>query len=276
MALVTFASASGSPGVTTTCVGLALSWPRPVVLVEADPTGGSSILAGFFGGTRQAGGLVDLVLAQRSGLLADTLPRLLVDVYGSQASVLLGSRSHEHAAGLTQVWEPLLAVLRDIAASGQDVIVDAGRLGLTGWPQPLVSGSDVTVLVTRSSLPVLAAARSWAASLADEVLPGHAVQMLVVGPGQPYAASEVARVLRLPVAGTLPWDPARAAVFSTGAPKPATRIGGPAAAARRFDASPFGSSLLTLGDRVRAAAAGVMRDSPVRSLLAARIQEARR
>ena len=41
MAIVCLASASGSPGVTTTAVGMAFSWPRPVLLVEADPTGGS-------------------------------------------------------------------------------------------------------------------------------------------------------------------------------------------------------------------------------------------
>ena len=41
MAVIALASASGSPGVTTTALGLALLWPRPVLLVEADPTGGS-------------------------------------------------------------------------------------------------------------------------------------------------------------------------------------------------------------------------------------------
>ena len=40
MAVIVLVSASGSPGVTTAAVGLALSWPRPVLLVEADPTAG--------------------------------------------------------------------------------------------------------------------------------------------------------------------------------------------------------------------------------------------
>ena len=51
MAIVCLTSASGSPGVTTTAVGMAFSWPRPVLLVEADPTGGSGVLAGFLRGT---------------------------------------------------------------------------------------------------------------------------------------------------------------------------------------------------------------------------------
>ena len=50
MALIVLTSASGSPGVTTSAVGLALTWPRPALLVEADPTGGSSVLAGYLRG----------------------------------------------------------------------------------------------------------------------------------------------------------------------------------------------------------------------------------
>jgi cellulose biosynthesis protein BcsQ len=59
MAVIALASAAGSPGVTTTAVGLAFSWPRPVLLVEADPTGSSGFLAGFFRGIREYdGGLI--------------------------------------------------------------------------------------------------------------------------------------------------------------------------------------------------------------------------
>ena len=47
MAVIALASASGSPGVTTTALGLALLWPRPVLLVEADPTGGSGLAGGL-------------------------------------------------------------------------------------------------------------------------------------------------------------------------------------------------------------------------------------
>ena len=92
--LTVMVSASGSPGVTSTTLGLAVRWPRPVVLVEADPTGGSGILAGFFRAQLDHPGLVDLVIAQRSDLLADALPRLLLPIEGTQASVLVGSRSH--------------------------------------------------------------------------------------------------------------------------------------------------------------------------------------
>src|SRR4051794_37722833 len=38
--LVTLFSAKGSPGVTSSALVLASVWPRPCVLVEADPSGG--------------------------------------------------------------------------------------------------------------------------------------------------------------------------------------------------------------------------------------------
>jgi cellulose biosynthesis protein BcsQ len=60
MSVIALCSASGAPGVTTTAVGLALLWPRPVLLVEADPAGGS-VLAGWFRGQREyTQGLLDL------------------------------------------------------------------------------------------------------------------------------------------------------------------------------------------------------------------------
>lgn len=52
MAMITLVSASGAPGVTSTALALASSWPRPVLLVEADPSGSSALLAGFWRGSR--------------------------------------------------------------------------------------------------------------------------------------------------------------------------------------------------------------------------------
>ena len=50
MTLTVLTSASGSPGVSTSALGMSLAWSKPVLLVEADPTGGSAILAGWFHG----------------------------------------------------------------------------------------------------------------------------------------------------------------------------------------------------------------------------------
>lgn len=229
MGVFAFGSASGAPGCTSTVMGLALVWPRPVVVVEADPTGGMGILAGYFQGqVDHAPGLIDLAMAARQDLVADTLPRVLLEIPGTTVRVLAGIRSHTQAGSLPAVWPPLLDALRGLEATGQDVLVDAGRLGLSGWPQPLVAGADVTALVTRSDLPALAAAKSWAPVLAEtSALGGATSGLLVVGEGRPYGVREVAKAIGLPVFACLEWDEATAAVFARGAaaPRPPRLLG---------------------------------------------------
>ena len=129
MAVIALGSAAGSPGVTTSALGLALTWPRPVLLIEADPTGGSAMLAGFFRGTTaHTAGLIDLAWAQREGLLTDALAELPMPIPDSSASLLPGIRSHTQAGSLAALWEPLAAALKGLHGTGRDVIIDAGRL----------------------------------------------------------------------------------------------------------------------------------------------------
>ena len=225
MSLIVLTSACGSPGVTTTAVGLALSWPRPVLLVEADPTGGSAILAGFLrGSVVPPDSMIDLAVAQHDGQLLAALPQVTVPLPGSKAVLVPGTRSHEQARSLVSLWEPLAAVLRSLEATGQDVLVDAGRLGLFGSPDPVLAGADLALLVTRTDLVSLAGARSWAQTLRDRFERAGAASslgVLLVGQGEPFRAREVAKVLQLPVVATLAWDPASAAVLSAGV-QPAT------------------------------------------------------
>lgn len=242
MALIVLVSASGSPGVTTTALGLTLNWSRPVLLVEADPTGASAVFAGYFRGSQEpTGGLINLALAQRDGNLSQTLPRetLILDPTAaaeSSAWFLPGIRGHEQAPSLLPLWEPLAEELRALDHHGQDVIVDAGRLGLTGWPQPLITVSDLTLLVTRNCLPALAGARSWAKTLRDQFatvggLPRLGVLLVdeagrwpavptVVPRVRPYTARQVAKALQIPVVASVDWDPEVAEVYSHGARKP--------------------------------------------------------
>ena len=254
MAVITLVSASGAPGVTTTSLGLALVSKRPVLLVEADPTGGSTLLAGYWRGQLDHVGLLDLVLAERHGVLAEALPRMRLAIEGTDVSVLVGTKSHEQAGSLDRLWDPLLSVLQGL--DGQDVIVDAGRLGLPGSPHSLIQYSDVTLLLTHSSLRALAAARSWAATLAADVVPGHEVKLVIVGEGRKYRAAEASRTLGLPVAGSITWDPRRAEVFSDGAPYPPSRFGGETGAARAFDQSAYVRSLRSLAAALRPATDG--------------------
>src|SRR5690606_37032741 len=132
MAVIALCSAQGSPGVTTTAVGLALTWPRPVLLVEADPTGASGVLTGWFRGTRDyEAGLIEMAFAAEP--VAELLPRVTVPLDDAdpeaRARFVAGPRSHVQARGLADLWAPLAAALADLDETGQDVLVDAGRLG---------------------------------------------------------------------------------------------------------------------------------------------------
>ncbi len=224
MALICLVSASGSPGVTTTALGLALTWGRPVVLVEADPTGGSAVMAGYLrGGATPPDSLIDLALAHREGRLVPALAQARVALPGSTATLVPGIRSHEQARSLVSLWEPLTAVLKELERTGQDVVVDAGRLGLAGSPAPLVYGADLALLVVRSDLVALAGARSWAQTLREEFDrfgASTSLGVVLVGDGQPYRAREVGKVLQVPVLASIGWDPLFAAVLSKGAPPP--------------------------------------------------------
>jgi hypothetical protein len=242
MALIVLTSATGSPGVTTTALGLTLAWPRPALLVEADPTGASGVFAGFFrGGHEPTGGLINLALAQRNGNLTQVLPQetLVLDQgrgAESAAWFLPGLQSHEQAPSLVPLWEPLTELLASLDANGQDVIVDAGRLGLLGWPEHMVLEADLTLLVTRSSLPALAGARSWAKTLRDRFADAGGQSRLgtfLIDEDQrwparpnpiprvrPYNSRQIAKALQIPVVASVGWEPEVAEVYSHGAREP--------------------------------------------------------
>lgn len=221
MAVITLTSASGSPGVTTTALGWALTRGRPTVLVDADPTGGSAVLAGYLQGlTAPPDALVELAIAERQGRLRGTIPEVLMPLPGSQVAFLPGPRSHTQARGLGGLWDPLLAALKALAGTGQDTIVDLGRLGLLGSAAPMLMGADLALLVCRSDLVSLAAARSWTSDLVDQfeqLGAATAFGIVLVGPGRPYPAKEVAKVLGAPVLASIDFDPKAAAAFSSGA-----------------------------------------------------------
>lgn len=242
MAVIALCSAAGSPGVTTTAVGLALSWPRPVLLVEADPSGPNGILAGVLRGqVDYETGLLDLASSPLA--LTDALSDVVQPIVGTQVSYLAGTQTHQQATGLADLWAPLGEELANLEQTGQDVIVDAGRLGLPGSPKPLLQWADLALLATRSHLPALAGARSWVDEIRardDWRRPG----LLVIGEGEPYSVKEIRRALGLPVLAAVADDPAGAAVYHRGAPAP-----------RRFASSGYVRSLAAAGHALRSAIA---------------------
>lgn len=224
MAVIALTSAKGSPGVTTTAVALALIWPRPVLLVEADVSGSSSILAGYFGGrVKHDRGLVDLAAAHRQGRLSTGIRDAAITIgERGNAKFLPGLSNSAQAATMTPLWEPIAVVLRGMDASGVDVIIDAGRLGMAGGPTPLLREADATLLVTRTDLPAMAAARARAGMLRHDLESKGAgedtVWTLLVGENQPYSRREIRARVELPVAAAIDWDPKNAEVVSHGRP----------------------------------------------------------
>lgn len=145
--LIAVASVKGAPGVTSTALTLAATWTRPVLLVEADPSGGDvAVCCTSAAGGPLAGspGLLSLAAAVRE----DHDPGALTG-YGQElgcgVTVLPGVVSPGQAAGLTQMWPSIARACR--RQSAIDVIVDLGRLA-PGAPQlPIAAAADQLVLV---------------------------------------------------------------------------------------------------------------------------------
>ncbi len=220
MAVITLTAGSGAPGVTTTVMAMALMWPRPVLVVEADPSGAAAISAGWFQGRPPHDrGLLNLAMAHRQGQLGEAIRDVVLPVHGSTAQIIAGTRSPAQATSVAPLWESLAAVLRGMEAIGTDVLVDAGRLGLVGSPMPILRASDAVLLLTRTSLPAISGARGWAAALREDLLThgqDRTLGLLIVGEGRPYTTREVARSLQLPAVARLAWDPDAAETFSSG------------------------------------------------------------
>lgn len=239
--LIVITAASGSPGVTTSALGLASVWPRPVILVDADPTGSSAIPAGYFHGAQlpTSSTIVDAAVAHRDGVLAESLAGMLMPIPGTNAQFLAGAVHHAQARGLVALWEPLAGLLRGLdQQTGQDAIVDAGRLGLDGYPTALLQHADRVLLATRSTLPALVGASSWAETLRE--LAPETTRILLIGQGMPYGTREVGNALDLPIAAILAHDPASAEVYSRGA-----------SPARRFATSNLNKSLAAAAAALR-------------------------
>ncbi len=119
------------------------------------------------------------------------------------------------AAAVAGLWPDLLPVLADLDNAGTDVIIDAGRLSAQYAPMATITGADLAVLVTRSTLPALAAVRAWQPTIAAATDPS-AFGLVIVGPGRPNPNDEIRRVFRLPILATMAFDPVNADVFAFG------------------------------------------------------------
>lgn len=232
MTVVALCSAKHSPGVSTCALAMTLLWPRAALLAECDPAGGD-VLAGFFAGTVQADrGVLALASAHRAGELEAQWPAQTVALdAGGGRGVIPGISDPAQAAGMLPLWGELAALFADLGARrGVDVLIDAGRLGAEHFPAAVLRGADVVLLVLRSDLPAVTAARGRVAVLREQLGAGAdgRLGLLVVGPAMPYKTARIEAGLGVPVLASVAWDPASASALSVGADR-----------GRRFAVSPL-------------------------------------
>lgn len=215
--LIGLVSAKGSPGVTTAALALGAVWPRPAVVVDADPAGGD-VAAGLGRGSWPVeAGLMELVVDARTMSIGTALQLRAFRPAAHAPFALAGFGRPGQAAGMA--WHDIADGFARL--TGADVLVDCGRYTPGDSVAPLLRRSDVLVLVTGSTLPAVRAAARLAPLLRALVLaePGDPrLSVLAVAPGRPYSGPEIAEGCASPLLGELPFDPRTAAVWSEGTP----------------------------------------------------------
>lgn len=222
MAVYALTSFSGAPGVTTTAIAWTYLSPRPTLLLEADPTGGSPVLAGPFraelfhdtsvldlisyagGGAGEpgfAGG--DAALVQALWNHAIALPET------SDRRALPTVAAHHQARSMNATWPAVARAARQLSeTAGTDVVIDAGRRSLEHSPLPLLTGADLVICLTDSTLTALNATRWGLDALRDELSYAGDPDRVVVVPVRPDTGSirSLLRGRREPAATARPWS----------------------------------------------------------------------
>ena len=219
MGYVAFASAKGSPGVTTAVAALAATWPadRRLVVAEVDPAGGDLVVRLDLA---TEPGLVSLAAAGRRELTPETLLDHTQDVGAlsgpvpvdgerpSRRALVAPVSADQSGAALTALRGALSSTL---AALDGDVLVDCGRLDPHSPAFEVATKADLLVMVAQ---PVVAEVHHLAARLAA-VGAATAVSVLLVG-DRPYSVAEVAEAVGANALGTIPVDGRTAAALGGG------------------------------------------------------------
>lgn len=245
--LISLTSSSGSPGVSTTALGLALAWPRDVILLEADTLGVSSTLAGFFAGSiSPKSTIIDLTPGQdfEEKLLEQSIT--LTDDTEPLRRLVPGISNPLQGRALSARWDALAMALYDLERAGIDVLVDIGRFHAPFMAAPILKISDVTALVLQPTVTATVAAKSTITHrrLAESGdIEAPALHLITIDAPDSYSESEASHALGQPSLGSLPWAPKHAAAFAHGRPRP-----------RGFDSSSYIRSLRSLADSIGSAA----------------------
>lgn len=197
MTRVALGSVKASPGVTTTAVAFAATWPpgRQVTVVEADPAGGD--LAARYGLPGEPS-LLTLAAAARRDPAPDVAVRHCQHLPGGLA-VLLAPASADQAQVALGMLSPADGLLGGIDG---DVLVDAGRLDPRSAALALAGSCELLVICVR---PVLAELHHLAARVETLRSVSARLGVVLVGDGD-YPPAEIADALAVEVLGVLPAD----------------------------------------------------------------------
>ncbi|MGN6608491.1 MAG: hypothetical protein ACTHMS_15960 [Jatrophihabitans sp.] len=221
MSVIGLCSVKGAPGTTTTAMLLASLWPRPAVLVDADPAGGDVALRLPAPDGRPldpAKGLLTLLPNARRGLAPEVVLDHAHQVLGG-GRIIAGVEGPEQAAAAGTAWVSLGDALR--ALPEHDAVVDLGRLDTRSPVLPLAQRADIVVAVVAASVAGVYTARTRLALLRDALVgpdgAGPALALVVRG-GDAREAESAAAVIRedvpeLTSVGRIATDPAAARLF---------------------------------------------------------------
>lgn len=236
MSIVYLTSTSGAPGVSALATALTLNWPRPALLLEADVSKTSHLLAGYLRGQyKHTHSLTEAAIANlRGGLDGETLFSQTISL-GEGRYAIPGFSDLGGARGTTSAfWANMLRAIDQLpltaAAPDLDIIIDAGRFTPGDTRSPLIAAAEAVLLITGDTLPdihALYAAQPSFTTILEQA--GHSDYLKLVlaksllTSATRYTSNEISSKTGLAVTGTLPWEPAGASHYSHGAAAPAKR-----------------------------------------------------
>lgn len=150
--LISLASVKGSPGVTSTALALAAVWPRPVVLLEADPSGGDlayRCTTVHCGPVAANQGLLQLAAAVRGGLPGAGVVVDEAQLLACGVNLVQGVTRAGQARAFAGLWPTIASACVDAEV---DVIADLGRLDRTSPVMPLAEHSTYLLTVAAATL----------------------------------------------------------------------------------------------------------------------------
>ncbi len=150
--LISIASVKGSPGVTSTALALAAMWPRPAVLLEADPSGGDLAYrckAAHGGPVAANKGLLQLAAAVRGGLPGAGVVVDEAQLLACGVNLVQGVTRAGQARAFSALWPTIATACVDAEV---DVIADLGRLDRASAVMPLAEHSAHLLTVAAATL----------------------------------------------------------------------------------------------------------------------------